>query len=105
MSDVNKIIENPDIVKNNFEYEEGMRKIREEISKKFSEYRTTLTYMAADAPLGILCLPPVIENALIAHGCLRIYDLFDCDFTKVKGLGEVRIRHLTACLDEFFTML
>lgn len=105
MSDINKLIENPDAVKKNFEYEEQMKKIREEVAKKFIEYRKTLTYMATDAPLGILCLAPVIENALLAHGCLRIYDLFDCDFTKVKGLGIRRIGDLTASLDKFFSML
>ena len=104
MSNINKLIENPDTVKNNFEYEEQMKKIREEVAKKFAEYRTVLSYMASDAPIGILCLPTVIENALLAHGCLRIYDLFDCDFTEVKGLGVRRIRDLTARLDEFFSM-
>ena len=105
MSDVNKLIENPETVKLNFEYEEKLRKIREEVSKKFTEYRTTLNYMAADAPISILCLPPAIESALSAHGCLRIYDLFDLDFTKIKGLGVVRIRELTSSLDKFFSML
>ncbi len=105
MSDINKLIENPDTVKENFEYEERMRKIREEVSKKFTEYRTTLNYMASDAPISILCLPPAIENALSAHGCLRIYDLFDLDFTTVKGLGVRRIGDLTSSLDKFFSML
>ncbi len=105
MSDDNKIIENTESVKNILEYEQQMKKVREEVAKKFKDYRTTLAYMAADAPIGTLCLPPVIENALIDHGLLRIYDLFDCDFTKVKGLGVRRIRDLTTCLDKFFSML
>jgi hypothetical protein len=105
MYDINKLIENPEIVKENFEYEEKMRKVREQVSKKFTEYRTTLSYMAADAPIGTLCLPSAIENALLAHGLVRIYDLFDCDFTEVKGLGVRRIGDLTASLDKFFSML
>ena len=105
MSDVNNLIENPEAVKNNFEHNEKMRKLREEITKKLTDYRTTLNYMAADAPIGALCLPPVIENALFCHGCLRIYDLFDLDFTKIKGLGIRRIGDLTASLDKFFSML
>jgi hypothetical protein len=105
MSNENKLIENPESVKKNFEYEENIKKIKEEISKKFSEYRTTLNYMAADAPIGILCLPKAIEISLINHGCLRIYDLFDLDFVEVKGLGVRRIGELTACLDKFFSML
>ena len=103
MSD-NKLIENTESVKNNFEYEQQMKKIREDVVKKFSEYKKTLAYMSADAPLGVLCLPTVIHNALISHGCLRVYDLFDCDFTKIKGLGVRRIRDLTTRLDEFFSM-
>ena len=105
MSDFDKLIENPDAVKKNIEYENQMKKIREEVAKKFAEYRTTLHYMAADAPIAILCLAPVIENALAAHGCLRIYDLFNVDFTKVKGLGVARIGDLTTGLDKFFSML
>ncbi len=95
-------IENLD---NNFENEMRLQKLREEVLKKFSEYRTTLNFMAADAPISILCLPTAIETALLAHGCLRVYDLFDCDFIKVKGLGVRRIRDLTSRLDQFFSML
>jgi len=100
-----EIIENPDSVKTNFEYEEKMRKIREEVASKLCDYRKTLDYMGADGPIEILCLPKVIENALIAHGLLRIYDLFDVDFTKIKGLGIRRIGELTSCLDKFFPVL
>lgn len=105
MYDINKLIENPERVKENFEYEEKMRKVREQVAQKFTEYRTTLSYMAADAPIETLCLPRVIENALIAHGLMRIYDLFDCDFTEVKGIGIRRIGDLTTSLDKFFSML
>lgn len=79
-------------------------KIREEVIKRLSEYRTTIAYMASDAPLAILCLPKVLENILLAHGLLRVYDLFNCDFTKVKGLGESRLRDLTTRLDQFVAM-
>lgn len=105
MSDINKVIENPDTVKKNIEYEQQMMKLRKDVLEKFEGYRTTLNYMAADAPLEILCLPPAIHKALLNHGCLRVYDVFDLDFTKVKGLGVTRIRDLTACLDQFFSML
>lgn len=87
------------------EQEMMMTKLREELLQKFKDYKTTLNYMAADAPIGILCLPKPIENVLIDNGILRIYDVFDVDFTKIKGLGVVRVRHLTACLDQFFSML
>lgn len=105
MSDINKLIENPESVKENFENDERMRFIKEEVFKKFNEYRKTMNFMITDAPLSILCLPLIIEKSLSNHGCFRIYDLFDLDFTKVKGLGIVRIRDLTTCLDKFFSML
>lgn len=99
---LNEIVEN---VNSNLEKEMILKKIREEVLKRFDDYRNTISYMAADAPIEILCLPNVIQNALIAHGCLRIYDLFNVDFTEVKGLGIRRIRELTTCLDKFFAML
>lgn len=80
------------------------KKIKEELLKKLEEYRKAMKLMAADAPLGILCLPKVIEKALLDHGCLRVYDLFNLDFTEVKGLGETRIRDLTSRLDQFISM-
>jgi hypothetical protein len=105
MLEDNKLIENPESVKKNFESDEQIRKIREEVVKKLSDYRKTLAYMTADAPIEILCLPAVIETALRNHGVFRIYDVFDLDLTKVKGLGVRRIGDLTACLDKFFSML
>ena len=105
MLDNNKIIENPEIVKEDFEYQERMRKIKEEVAKRFQDYRTTMNYMACDAPLGVLCLPAAIENALIAHGIVRVYDLFNVDLTKIKGLGAIRIERLTSCLNQFLSML
>jgi hypothetical protein len=89
----------------NLEYDAQMKKLKEEVLQRFSDYRKTIAFMAADAPISILCLPRVIENALLAHGCLRVYDLLNCDFTEIKGLGAVRIRNLTARLDEFLAML
>lgn len=105
MSFDSKIIENPEAVKNNFEHDEQMRKVREEVAKKFVDYRKTLNYMATDAPIEVLVLPKAIENALLAHGCLRIYDILNLDLTEVKGLGTRRIGDLTASLDKFLSML
>ena len=105
MSSVDNVNDDKALVNNNIEYEMQMKKIREEVAEKLIGYRKTLSYMAADVPLSVLCLNPHIESALVAHGCLRVYDLLDLDFTKVKGLGIVRIRNLTARLDEFLSML
>jgi hypothetical protein len=100
-ANVKEKIEN---VNNEFEYELRMKKIREEVLKSFEGYNQTLKYMAADVPLSILCLPQRIEKALIGHGCLRVYDLFNCDFVEIKGLDEIAIRDLTSRLDKFFAM-
>ena len=105
MLDDNKLVEDTEKLNTKFEYDRQMQKIREEVAKKLENYRKTINYMAADAPINILCLEPATESALLRHGCSRIYDLFDMDFTKVKGLGAVRIRNLTACLDKFISML
>jgi hypothetical protein len=86
------------------EYDEAMRKIRDEVAKKLFDYRKTINFMASDAPISILCLPSVIENILTTHGFIRVYDLFGADFTKVKGLGVIRTRELTTRLDQFFSM-
>lgn len=98
-------LNNIDNVESNFEQDIKMEQLRKELAKKFDEYRLTVSFMAADAPLEVLCLPPVIENALLTHGCLRIYDLFNCNFVEVKGLGARRIRYLTTRLNEFLSML
>lgn len=81
-----------------------MKKIREELAKSLRNYTKTISYMAGDAPIEVLGLSKSIQNILINEGCLRVYDLFDRDFTKIKGLGKGRIRDLTTCLDQFIAM-
>lgn len=80
------------------------QEVRKEVLKKFKEYEKSMIFMASDAPISILCLPKVIEKSLINHGCLRVYDLLNCDLTKIKGLGDVRLRNLTSRLNEFTSM-
>ncbi len=104
VSSVN-IEENIENVHKNIEFDMQMRKLREELVKKFDDYRVTINFMAADAPIGALCLPAATERILIDNGFLRIYDLFNVDFTKIKGLGVVRIRDLAARIDQFLSML
>ena len=67
-------------------------------------YRRTIGYLQADVPLQVLCLPKAIETILFKNGCLRVYDLINRDFGKIKGLGRSRIEFLTSRLDEFFTI-
>lgn len=105
MSDTDKIKEKFDNINSNFEKDIDMDKLKQEIRKKFHEYEVTMKYMLADAPIEILCLKPAIQDILLSEGLLRIYDLFNVDLVKVKGLGVVRIKELTARLDQFFSML
>ena len=105
MNDINNVKENFNNVKENIENDLDMAKLKEELKKSFSDYNTTMKFMLADAPLEILCLPSGLEKVLIDQGFLRIYDLFNIDLVKVKGLGVVRIKQLTTSLDKFFSML
>ena len=92
-------------VNTNFEHDLEVKKIKEELLQKFEDYRITINYMAADAPISILCLQSSTEKILIDNGFLRVYDIFNVDFTKIKGLGVVRIRDLTTRIDQFLSML
>lgn len=105
MQSENNLIDNLENVNINFENDLKMKQLKEELAKKFSDYQKTMKFLIADAPISVLCLPPAIENILADQGFLRIYDLFDVDFVKIKGLGVTRIRHLTSSLDKFFSML
>ncbi len=89
----------------NVEEQLNLNKIREEILKSFNQYRKTISFLSADAPIEILCLPKGLENILISNDFLRVYDLFNLDFTKIKGIGIYRSRYLATRLDQFIAML
>lgn len=95
MTDVNKNIEN----------KFNTQEVSAELIKKLGEYRQTMHFMAADAPISILRLQKSVEKVLLSNGLNRIYDLFDCDFTKIEGLSVVATGNLTSRLDEFISML
>lgn len=103
MVDDNKIIDDAQVVKENLE--KLNKEVSKKLSEKFEEYKKMMLYMTGDAPIEILMLPKPIENALLNHGCLRVYDLFDRDFSEIKGLGIARVRYLTSRLDQFISML
>lgn len=79
-------------------------KINKEFAESVERYHKNIYYMSADVPIEVLCLPKVIENILINEGWLRVYDLFNRDFTKIKGFGVTRIRDLTTRLDQFIAI-
>ena len=105
MGDTGNVKELVDDINKNIENDLDMAKLKEELRKRFHEYQKTMKYMLADAPIEILCLPVATEKLLLDEGFLRIYDLFDVDFVKIKGFGKGRVRHLTSSLDKFFSML
>lgn len=79
-------------------------KNKDNLKEDMSHYRQVLSYMEANVPIQVLCLPKVIETALLSDGCLRVYDLFNRDLAKIKGIGRDRLALLTSRLDEFCTI-
>ncbi len=90
---------------NHIEQDMQLKKIKEEVLKKFVDYQKSMKYLAADAPIEILCLPKNIEKCLTDHGCFRVYEIFDLDLAKIENLSAPGLRNLTTSLNEFFSML
>ena len=84
---------------------EEVKILHKKLFSALENYRKTMTYLAGDAPIGVLCLPKTTETILYNAGISRVYDLFGRDLTEIKGIGKVRIRDLTTRLDEFISML
>lgn len=92
-------------VNENFEYDVKIKKINEELRRCLHDYRKSIEFMLADAPLGILCLPKTTEKVLLDNGCLRVYDMLNVDFTKIEGLTDIALSGLTTRLNQFLSML
>ena len=84
--------------------EQNIKEINKKLIECLAHYRKSIDYMMADAPIEALCLDKTTQSILINAGCVRVYDFFDRDFTKIKGLGVIRIRDLTARLNEFLAV-
>lgn len=78
--------------------------VKIKLLESYDSYKKTMLYLSCDAPIAILHLPKVIENILSDNGISRVYDLLDMDLTKIKGLGDSRVRHLTSRLNQFLAM-
>jgi hypothetical protein len=83
---------------------EDTKDSQEKLQADLAHYRATLHFMGGNIPIEALCLPKEIETILVREGYLRVYDLFRCDLTKIKGLGSKRLALLTSRLDEFFSI-
>jgi len=77
---------------------------KERVQNDFQHYRNVLSFLGSNLPIQALCLPKVIENALLADDCIRVCDLINRDLSKIKGMGKTRIDILRVSLDEFFTI-
>jgi hypothetical protein len=79
-------------------------KLHAEVLSRFAGYKKTMRYMSGDMPISALCLPKKLEKKLLDRDFLRVFELFDVDFTKVEWLDKAETRDLTARLNEFIAM-
>lgn len=75
-----------------------------DINVSLENYRKITSMMYGDAPIETLCLPKSTNKLLISQGFCRIYDLFNCDLTEIKGISNVGLRDLTTRVNEFLSM-
>lgn len=80
-----------------------VKKINKKLTESLNNYRKFVSYMSGDMPIEAMCLPKPIEKALRNAGIMRVYDLFDRDLTKIKGIGKIRSRDLNASLEQFIS--
>lgn len=99
--DLNQRIEEVNL---NFEYDMRLKKISEDLSRSYDNYRHTMKMMCGDVPLQSLCLDKATENILLRNNFSRVHDLFDHNLTEIEGIGVARARNLTSRLNEFLAM-
>jgi hypothetical protein len=75
-----------------------------DFQKDLAYWRKLLSYMGANVPIQVLCLPKSLEKSLLNASILRVYDLIGRDLTEIKGIGKIRAELLASRLDEFFTV-
>lgn len=83
---------------------EFVNEIKKKTLDSYKDFRKMTRYLAADAPIAILCLPKTVEKLLINSDILRIYDLFDLDLTKIEGLTDTGVNVITTRLQNFISM-
>lgn len=93
---------NDDLLIENLESDPNSKKI--DVQKELEHYRTMLGYMSANVPIGVLCLPRVIENILAKNDIIRVYDLINHSLDGIKGLGKERVDLIRARCDQFFSV-
>lgn len=81
-----------------------IKKEQDKLKEDIGHYRRVMQVLGSNVPIQTMCLPKEIETILINAGYERVCDLFGCDLTKIKGLGDKRISLLASRLDEFFSI-
>lgn len=87
-----------------FDVAEKIKDSQEKLQQDLAQYRQTMYFLGANVPIAVLCLPRRLENILVEDGCLRVYDLINRDFTKIKGIGKTHLSLLTSRVDEFLSI-
>ena len=77
---------------------------KNELSHDIEFYRKTLTYLGANVPIGVLCLPKKIERALVREGLVRVYDLIGLNLREIKGIGDRNAEIISFRVDEFLSV-
>lgn len=77
---------------------------KEDVKKNLEHYRKTLSYMGANVPIQVLCLPKSLEKSLIRARLVRVYDLISCNLAEIEGIGPKSLDLLASRLDEFFSV-
>ena len=80
------------------------KKINKKLLESLDNYRKFVSYMAGDMPIECMCLDKTIQKILLSNGIFRVYDLFDRDLSKIKGIGKVRSGNLNASLEQFISL-
>ena len=81
-----------------------IKKVDDKLDEDLAHYRNTLRFLEANVPIQVLCLPKTLETILLNSDCVRVYDLINCDLSKIKGLGKSRLQILVSRLDQFFSI-
>lgn len=81
-----------------------VKKINKKLVESLQNYRKFVYYASGDVPIQCLCLDKTVEKILVKNGFERVYDLFDVDLGKIKGIGKTRVGYLTSRLNEFLSM-
>lgn len=105
MDDTINVKESFEIINTNLINENDILELKKQLRERFDSYQKTMRYMMADIPIQALCLDKTTEKILLDNGLLRVYDFFDLDLVKIKGIGPIRARNLAASLDQFFSVL